>query len=250
MEIKKITLLSFLGVVAVIFLFWTAWNKVTFVFSLAAYGYNQNPKNFMYVFLNALLLVLFIVFINFRGKVNRRSSSVYLAFIIALYVEMYGLPLTMYILMWCVGFDNPGNLWYLLKVAVGEDLFIFIFYSFLLPISNIFIFTGVILIIFGWKEIFRAGDQLVTTGPYRYVRHPQYLGLILATLGINFLWTTLSTFLLWPVLVVLYYRLAKTEEKFLSEKFGEQFRLYIETVPMFLPRIRLRLFKCSLSKRV
>lgn len=250
MKIKKIPLLLFIGIVVALFLSWLAWNKVTFVFSLAAYGYNRSPKNFIYVFLNAFFLVLFIIFINFRGKVNWRSSSVYLAFIIALYVEMYGLPLTMYVLMWCIGFDNPGNLWYLLKMVVGEDLFIFIFYSFLLPISNILIFTGILLILFGWKEIFRLGDQLVTTGPYKYVRHPQYLGLILVTLGINFLWTTLSTFLLWPVLVALYYQLAKTEERFLSEKFGEKFQAYKATVPMFLPRIRLILFKTRLNKRV
>ena len=93
------------------------------------------------------------------------------------------------------------------------------------------------LIVFGWTRIFKTKKALVTTGIYAHVRHPQYLGFLLLTLGINFLWTTFSTLILWPILALLYYRLAKEEEKKLEEDFGEQYREYINSVPMFVPRI-------------
>jgi protein-S-isoprenylcysteine O-methyltransferase Ste14 len=108
----------------------------------------------------------------------------------------------------------------------------------IVPISNVIILTGMLLIIFGWRKIFRAKNQLATTGIYSYVRHPQYLGLLLITLGMNVLWVTFSTLLLWPVLAFLYYRLAKEEDKQVEEKFGEEFLKYKKTVPMFIPKLQ------------
>jgi protein-S-isoprenylcysteine O-methyltransferase Ste14 len=98
------------------------------------------------------------------------------------------------------------------------------------------ILSGIFLIVFGWRRIFRAKDELVTTGIYGYVRHPQYLGFLLLTAGIDFLWVTFSTLLLWPILAFLYYRLAKEEEEKMEERFGEEYRKYKNTVPMFIPR--------------
>jgi protein-S-isoprenylcysteine O-methyltransferase Ste14 len=97
---------------------------------------------------------------------------------------------------------------------------------------------GIFLIIFGWRKIYRAKGQLVTTGIYGYVRHPQYLGFLLLTLGMNILWVTISTFLLWPILAVLYYRLAKKEDKELEARFGEEYRNYKRAVPLLIPRIK------------
>jgi protein-S-isoprenylcysteine O-methyltransferase Ste14 len=99
------------------------------------------------------------------------------------------------------------------------------------------ILAGIFLVVFGWSRIFRAKNQLVTTGIYGRVRHPQYLGFLLLTLGINFLWTTFSTLILWPILALLYYRLAKEEEKGMEERFGEEYRKYKNTVPMFIPHL-------------
>jgi protein-S-isoprenylcysteine O-methyltransferase Ste14 len=99
------------------------------------------------------------------------------------------------------------------------------------------ILSGIFLVVFGWGRIYRAKDRLVTTGIYAQIRHPQYLGFLLITGGIGFLWPTFSTVLMWPILVFLYYRLAKEEETKMEEKFGGEYREYKEAVPRFLPRL-------------
>jgi protein-S-isoprenylcysteine O-methyltransferase Ste14 len=217
-----------------VLLFWLAENVISIVFSIAAYGY---PQNWGFVVLNVIFFGLFILFMKFRRRAARLPASVYLAFIVALFVEMYGFPLTMYIITWLFGYSNPGCLWYLFAELIGKDLFVFVFFLFMLPISNMIILIGILLIIFGWRKIYGAKDQLVTTDIYGYIRHPQYLGFLLITLGMNVLWITISTLLLWPILVILYYRLAKEEEKNMEEKFGEEYRKYKQNVPMFIPHV-------------
>ncbi len=234
MRFKYLLSLVLLGVLVSLFSVWLAMNHITFIFSVAAIGY---PENWGYVALNFVLLSLFLVFIKFRRKVARLPSSVYLAFIVALYIEMYGFPLTMYFFSWFLGYENVATLWYFLAGVTGYDAFVSIYLSVILPISNVIILSGMFLIVFGWSRIFRAKDALITTGIYAHVRHPQYLGFLLLTLGVNFLWTTFSTLILWPVLVLLYYRLAKEEEKSIEDKFGEEYREYKRTVPMFIPRV-------------
>jgi protein-S-isoprenylcysteine O-methyltransferase Ste14 len=151
---------------------------------------------------------------------------------------MYGFPLTMYIISWLLGFSNPGNLWYLFVGVVGKDTFVWILYTVMLPASNTFIFAGILLVFFGWKKIYTNKNGLVTTGIYSRVRHPQYLGFLLITFGINVLWVTLSTLLLYPVLLFLYYRLARTEDKEMQKRFGDESLEYKRNVPMFIPRLR------------
>ena len=234
MRFKYLLSLVLLGGLVPLFSVWLAMNQITFIFSVAAVGY---PENWGYVALNFLLLSLFLVFIKFRRKVACLPSSVYLAFIVALYIEMYGFPLTMYFFSWFLGYENVATLWYFLVGVIGYDAFVSVYLSVILPISNVIIISGMFLIVFGWSRIFRAKDALITTGIYAHVRHPQYLGFLLLTLGINFLWTTFSTLILWPVLALLYYRLAKEEEKSMEKKFGEEYREYKRAVPMFIPRV-------------
>ena len=218
------------------------WLSIRYKFSLAfPLAYLPHEEiDWPFVGLNVILFSLFILFIKFRRKAERLPSSIYLAFIVALYVEMYGFPLTMYIITWSVQYGNPGCLWYFLAGLIGHDLFVFILWVFMVPLSNMFILTGILLIIFGWRKIHKAKDQLVTTGIYGEVRHPQYLGFLLITLGMNVLWITISTLLLWPILVILYYRLAKEEDKKMAERFGEEYRKYTKKVPMFIPRLRMK----------
>jgi steroid 5-alpha reductase family enzyme len=194
--------------------------------------------NWVFVVLNIVFFSLFILFIQFRRRVARLPTSIYLAFIVALYAEMYGFPLTMYIITWLFGYTNVYTLEFLLVRFMGEEKFASIFLGFILPVSNMIILVGILLVIFGWRKIFRAKEKLVTTGIYGYVRHPQYLGFLLITLGMNVQWITIPTLLLWPVLIILYYRLAREEEKKMEEKFGEEYRKYKHKVPMFIPRLR------------
>jgi protein-S-isoprenylcysteine O-methyltransferase Ste14 len=214
---------------------WLAANGLTFVFSIASVGF---PENLWLVLINGILLGLFLVFIKFRRRIARLPSSIYLAFIVALYIEMYGFPLTMYLIASAFGFNNAATLWYLMTPFTGYNLFVSIFLGVILPISNVIILSSVFLIVFGWRKIFKAKGQLVTDGIYRHVRHPQYLGFILLTFGIDFLWVTFSTLILWPILAFLYYRLAKEEEKVMDEKFGEKYRKYAKETPMLIPNLK------------
>jgi len=236
--VKKLELTSFV-LLALLLSLLLVWLSIRYTFSLA-YPLSYLPHGSIdwgFVVLNIALFSLFILFIRFRRRVTRLPSSIYLAFIVALFTEMYGFPLTMYIISWLFGSTFPGCLWYPLAVLTGEDLFTSIFLGFILPVSNIIILLGILLIIFGWRRIYRAKGQLVTTGIYGHVRHPQYLGFLLFTLGMNVLWITFSALLLWIILAVLYYRLAKKEDKELEERFGEEYLNYKRDVPMLMPRI-------------
>jgi len=220
----------------------SVWLSITYNFSLAfPLSYLPHSQtDWLFVTVNIILFSLFIFFIKFRRRVERLPSSFYLAFIVALYVEMYGFPLTMYFITWLFGIGNPGSLWYLAAGIVGYDLFVSVLWAFMVPLSNITIVIGILLIVLGWKRIYGSEGQLVTTGVYGYVRHPQYLGFLLITLGMNALWITISTLLLWPILFFLYYRLAKEEEKRMEDKFGEEYRKYVRETRMFIPHPSLK----------
>ena len=235
---RKLELISFV-LLALLLSLVLVWLSINYTFSLA-FPLSYLPHRAIdwgFMVLNIILFSLFILFIRFRKKITRLPSSIYLAFIVALFAEMYGFPLTMYIITWLFGSTFPGCLWYPLAVLTGEDLFTAFFLGFLLPLSNIIILMGTLLIIFGWRKIYRAKGKLVTKGIYGHVRHPQYLGFLLLTLGMNILWVTISTLLLWPILAILYYRLAKEEDKELEERFSEEYRKYERNVPMLIPRL-------------
>ena len=103
---------------------------------------------------------------------------------------------------------------------------------------------GGLLVIAGWKKIYQAKEALITDGIYKYMRHPQYTGIILATFGMLVHWPTIITLIMWPILALAYYGLAKKEEKEVEKQFGENYREYKNMVPMFLP---FRIFQLSKS---
>ena len=193
------------------------------------YGYGNWYLTLIYV----LVFSLFVAFIPFRKRISQLPSSVYIAFVVALYAEMYGFPLTIYILSWAFGYQNPLThlSGHLLANIVGEDLF----FALLHPLSVLMISAGVLLVVFGWRSTHSSQNQLRTTGLYAHVRHPQYLGFLTMTLGMIVQWATVPTLVMWPILVALYYRLARQEERELHAKFGEKFLEYKKGVPMMLP---------------
>lgn len=171
-----------------------------------------------------LIFGLFIFTTQYKSKADsRQSTGMFVSFIIALYAEMYGYPLTVYILSTFLGTNiSPG--FYpppmVLRIA-----------------GSILIFTGYMLVYLGWREIYRAKGRLVTWGIYRYIRHPQYVGLLLMTLGQLVQWPTVIAAVLWPGLVVLYVRLSAREEQAVGRIHGREYDAYARTTGRFLPDI-------------
>ena len=165
------------------------------------------------------------------------GAGVLQAFIIALYAEMYGFPLTIYLLTGFLGIDVPltsysGHLWATLLGygPVGALIEMVLGYA--------LVFSGVLLLIRGWRQVYRASREgrLATDGLYGVVRHPQYTGIMLAVVGQLVHWPTIPTLVLSPVIALIYVRLARKEEQRLVEQFGDEYATYRRRVPMFFPR--------------
>lgn len=164
------------------------------------------------------------------------NAGVVQAFIIALYAEMYGFPLTIYLLSRYFGLDRPNlnaSLWSTL-LGLGETGMMIA-----MLLGYAFVFLGIGIFFQGWRQVHRARQQnrLVTDGLYRFVRHPQYTGLFIALFGEGIVhWPTLFSVGLFPIIVFAYVRLAKKEEQRVLKEFGEEYEAYQQRVPMFIPR--------------
>jgi len=194
------------------------------------------------VIINSAVFIIF-AFSFTKPKTPRdwRSFGAFAAFIVALFTEMYGFPLTIYLLSGWLGSRYPGvdflshDAGHLLEVLFGWRANPH-FGPFHL-LSTVFIFGGFILLSAAWKVLYQAQRKhgLATTGPYAKVRHPQYDAFILIMFGFLLQWPTILTLLMFPVLVWMYVRLARTEERDSEAEFGERWREYAAHTPGFIP---------------
>jgi len=192
-----------------------------------------------FVLIWTLLGSLFIAFVPFYKKSQRKPASVYIAFMVAMAFEMFGIPMSMYILAWMFGDKIPEGIFWG-HTLVGQFGYIGMY------IGTVLAIIGIVLVVLGWKEVYKrywskeeGKGELVTDGIYRYIRHPQYTGFMLITLGMLLDWATLPMLIMWPIMAVLYYRLAKKEEGYMLEQFGERYAEYRQKTGMFLPSLHL-----------
>ncbi|MHB8525307.1 MAG: methyltransferase family protein [Candidatus Acidiferrales bacterium] len=191
----------------------------------------------------ALAIIMIVVaswlFYRYFAPKNWREwagAGLVQAFIIALYAEMYGFPLTIYLLVRFFGLDRKylnANLWSTLFGFGETGMMISMILGYIL------LFFGIGLFAQGWRELYRAHEQkrLATDGLYGLVRHPQYTGLFIGLFGEGVVhWPTLFSVGLFPVIVLAYVLLARSEERRMVEQFGEAYRAYQRRVPMFIPR--------------
>jgi protein-S-isoprenylcysteine O-methyltransferase Ste14 len=196
------------------------------------------------VLINSMIFIMF-AFTFFKPDTPRdwRSFSAFSAFLVALFAEMYGFPLTIYFLSGWLQTRFPDVDWFshdaghLLEMMFGwkTNPHAGPFHI----VSNVLIIAGFFVISASWRVLHEAQGKgaLATTGPYSLVRHPQYVGFILVMFGFLLQWPTLLTLAMFPVLVWMYVRLARTEEQDVIATFGDAYRLYAKTVPAFFPRL-------------
>ncbi len=195
------------------------------------------------VIINAAVFIIF-AFSFTRPRTGRdwRSFGAFAAFMVALFTEMYGFPLTIYLLSGWLGSTYPsldvlshnsGHLWETLFGWKGDPHL-----NPLHLLSNVLIGGGFILLATAWDVLYKAQStkRLATTGPYKYVRHPQYVGFILILGGFLLQWPTLLTLLMFPVLVAMYTRLARREEQEVTGRFGSEYTSYAQHTPAFFPK--------------
>ena len=192
--------------------------------------------------INIALFMFFIMsfLVPFRKR-EWRSMGVVVAFFVALFTEMYGFPLTIYFLTGILGTKYPaldpfshanGHLWVTL-FGGGSTMM-----NNIHLISNGLVIIGFIIMWRGWRLIHSASDRIVTTGIYSYVRHPQYSGLFIVMAAMLIQWPSITALVMAPILLIVYYRLSRKEERNMIEKFGNEYRQYMMRTKMFIPSLR------------
>ena len=195
------------------------------------------------IFNSAIFLMFAYSFFKPQTARDWRTYSAFAAFIVALFVETYGFPLSIYLMSGWLQTRYPsldllshnfGHLWSTLSGQKGDPHF-----GPLHIASYVFLGSGFYLLSSAWNVLYHAqrSKALATPGPYARIRHPQYVAFVLILLGFLLQWPTLLTLIMFPILLVMYARLAVTEEAEMRRQFGAEFDVYAERTPRFIPSI-------------
>jgi len=187
---------------------------------------------------------------NNRGKRFAWISAIFLSFIVAFEIAIMISPFAFFfyaafnpfllalnqswMTRWLTAFFLPH-----MVVPPNEALTV-------LRILGSVFFVGGMLVFFVCAGQVYLGKLLkkgvATRGLYTLIRHPQYLGLGLAALGLAIMWPRFLTLALFGVMLFLYYLLAKDEERRMINRFGEGYIAYMNRTGMFLPHFIERAF--------
>jgi len=195
------------------------------------------------VIINSLVFIIFAFsFFKPQSKRDWRSFSAFSAFLVALFTEMYGFPLTIYFLSGWLQSNYPEVDWlshdagHLLEMLFGRRANPH--WGPFHVASMAFIGGGFWLLASAWKVLYAAQQThtLAMSGPYARIRHPQYVAFIMIMFGFLLQWPTILTLLMFPMLVYMYVRLARREEREVEAEFSVEYRRYATRTPAFIPR--------------
>lgn len=209
---------------------------------------NYDYGNWLFALANIILFLFFIKSaFKPRTKTDWKTYKTFGAFIVALFAEMYGFPLTIYLLTSFFGskFSNldfthdNGHILNTILGIKGDPHF-----NLLHITSNVLIIGGLILIAKAWDVLYKSQkvNKLVVSGAYQYIRHPQYTGFVLIIIGFLLQWPTLITLIMAPILIWRYIRLGRDEEKTMIKKFTGKYLVYQKVTPTCIPSIKVVFF--------
>lgn len=206
----------------------------------SSYGYGL----WLLVIINSFIFIAFAYsFTKVKSAPDWRTFGAFSAFVIAFFAEMYGFPLTIYLFSGWISAHYPGldlyghdsgHLLHTLLGLKGDPHF-----DVLHIVSNVLIFLSFFMIASSWNTLYHAQKKhkLATKGLYAKIRHPQYDGFVLMMIGFLLQWPTIITLIMFPILIIMYARLARSEEAQMLAEFGEEYNRYAATTPAFFPRI-------------
>lgn len=198
------------------------------------------------VFLNSAIFIFFAFsFAKPQTNTDWRTLGTFSAFIVALFTEMYGFPLTIYFLSGWLTENYPGVDFF----AHENGHLLHTFFGFegnahfdpLHIASTAVIIFGFFILSSAWNVLHKAQKTrtLAISGWYARCRHPQYVAFILIMFGFLLQWPTILTLVMFPILVVVYIQLANKEEQMVISEFGDEYLSYMSITPAWIPKFNL-----------